>query len=143
MCGCGEKEHPASTRQAPGNFPAHEALALDPTCLHQDFAFSLTKGKPKMNPVRTVETQTTHASFMSSLPSVCANRPYEIIDYQVLVHDGTRQIRIKFHDEPIRHLGSLDLPMEKLVLIFDGYTEDEADQFMRDFRTHSFRAGGG
>ena len=123
--------------------PADEAPALAPACLHHDSAFRLTKGKPKMKPVRTVETQTTHASFMSSLPSVCANRPYEIIDNQVLVHDGTRQIRIKVHDEPIRHLGSLDLPMEKIVFVFDGYTEDEADQFMRDFRTHTFRAGGG
>jgi hypothetical protein len=96
-----------------------------------------------MKPVRTLETQTTHADFMSTLPRACSNRPYEIIDNQVIVHDGDKQIRIRIHDEPIRHLGSLDLPMEEIEFTFDGHSEDEADQFMSEYRKHTFRAGGG
>ena len=96
-----------------------------------------------MKPSRTIETQCTHAEFMASLPKACGNRPYEIIDNKVIVHDGKRQIRIEVHDEPIRHLGSLELPMERARFDFDGYNEKEADTFMSAYRVHSFRAGGG
>ena len=41
------------------------------------------------------------------------------------------------------HLGSLDLPMEKATFEFIDYTEDEADEFMKDYRKHSTRVGGG
>lgn len=96
-----------------------------------------------MKPVRTIETQSTHAEFMSSLPKACGSRPYEIIDNQVIVHDKDRQVVITVHDEPIRHLGSLDLPMEQVEFVFDGYTEEKADAFMTEYRKHTFRAGGG
>lgn len=96
-----------------------------------------------MKPKRSLETQCTHAEFMSSLPKACGNRPYEVIDNQVIVHDKNRQIRIKVHDQPIRHLGSLDLPMETIEFEFDSYTEEQADQFMREYRQHTFRVGGG
>lgn len=96
-----------------------------------------------MIPVRTIETQCTHAAFMASLPGACGNRPYEIIGNEVIVHDGARQVRIAVHDEPIRHLGSLDLPMESARFEFEGFTEEEADDFLSAYRRHTFRSGGG
>jgi len=96
-----------------------------------------------MKPSRTIETQCTHAQFMSMLPKACGNRPYEIIDNEVIVHDGERKVRIEVHDEPIRHLGSLELPMESARFDFEGYDEKEADDFMSAYRVHAFRAGGG
>ena len=66
-----------------------------------------------MNPTRMIETQCTHAEFLRELPKACGNRPYEIIDNKVIVHDADKQILITIHDEPIRHLASLSLPMEK------------------------------
>lgn len=96
-----------------------------------------------MNPIRQLETQCTHAEFMAALPKACGNRPYEIIDNQVIVHDKNRQIRITVHDQPIRHLGSLNLPMEKIEFVFDRYTEDQADTFMSEYRKHTMRTGGG
>lgn len=96
-----------------------------------------------MHPIRTIETQCSHGEFMQSLPKACGDRPYEIIDNQVIVHDKDKQVRITVHDEPIRHLGSLNLPMEKAVFDFEGYSEEEADSFMSTYRQHSFRAGGG
>lgn len=95
-----------------------------------------------MKPTRSIETQSTHAEFMTMLPKACGSKPYEIIDNQVIVHDGERQIRITVHDQPIRHLGSLDLPMEKLDFEFDGYSEAQAEFFMREYRKHACRAGG-
>lgn len=96
-----------------------------------------------MSPTRTIETQCSHAEFLSSLPAACGNRPYEIIGNEVIVHDGDRRVRIDVHDEPVRHLGSLALPMERVHFAFEGYDEAEADAFMEAYRRHTFRAGGG
>jgi len=96
-----------------------------------------------MNPIRTIETQCSHAEFMRELPSACGSRPYEIIDNQVIVHDGKKQIRITVSEEPVRQLGSLELPMEKVSFEFQDFTDDQADDFMTQYRQHTFRAGGG
>ena len=96
-----------------------------------------------MKPTRTIDTQCSHAEFMASLPTACGGLPYEIIDNQVIVHDKHKQVRITIHDEPIRHLGSLNLPMEKAEFEFDKYSEEQADVFMAAYRKHTFRAGGG
>jgi hypothetical protein len=52
---------------------------------------------------------------------------------RVIIHDRGREIQIKICDEPIRHLGSLDLPMEAITLKFIDYSETEADKFVEDF----------
>lgn len=96
-----------------------------------------------MNPVRTLEMQCTHAEFLRELPSACGNRPYEIIGERVIVHDGDREIQIKIRDEPIRHLGSLELPMEEISFKFVDHSEAEADGFMDEFHRHVMRSGGG
>lgn len=86
-----------------------------------------------MNPVRKLEMQCTLAEFLRELPVACASRPYEIAGERVTVHDRGREIQIKIRDEPIRHLGSLDLPMEEITLKFIDYTEAEADKFTEAF----------
>jgi hypothetical protein len=95
-----------------------------------------------MNPVRKLDMQCTHAEFFRELPAACLNLPYEIIGERVIVHDHGREIHIKIRDEPIRHLGSLALPMEEITLKFIDYTEAEADKFMNDFLKHIVRTGG-
>ncbi len=89
-----------------------------------------------MNPVRQLEMQCSHAEFLKELPSACDFRPYEIIGHRVIVHDGDKEIQISIHDEPIRHLGSLNLPMEEITFRFVDYTEDEAEKFMEKFHHH-------
>ena len=96
-----------------------------------------------MNPTRMIEAQCTHAEFLQELPKACGNRPYEIIDDKVIVHDADKQIQITIHHEPIRHLGSLNLPMEKATFEFIDFTESEADEFMKEYRMNSIRVGGG
>ena len=96
-----------------------------------------------MNPLRKLEMQCTHAEFLRELPFACGKRPYEIVGERIFIHDGDREIQIKIRDEPIRHLGSLDLPMEEITLKFIDYTEAEADRFMDELRHHLLRGGGG
>lgn len=95
-----------------------------------------------MNPVRKIEMQCTHAEFLRELPFACGKRPYEIIGERVIVHEKKREIQIQIRDEPIRRLGSLDLPMEEITFKFIDYTEDEASRFMDEFKTHTLRMGG-
>jgi len=95
-----------------------------------------------MNPVRKMEMQCTHAEFLRELPFACGNRPYELIGERVIVHENDREIQIRIRDEPVRHLGSLDLPMEEISFKFIDYTEDEASRFMDEFKKHTLRMGG-
>jgi hypothetical protein len=88
-----------------------------------------------MTPTYKLEMQCTHAEFLRELPSACGNRPYEIIDDKVIVYDGDRKIHIQIHDEPIRHLGSLSLPMEEITVTLDNYSNEEAERFMSYFKT--------
>ena len=86
-----------------------------------------------MNPVRTIEMDCTHAELLRELPVACGMRPYEIIGERVVVHDGNREVQIKIADRPLRHLGSLNLPVERITFKFVDYQEDEADKFLQDF----------
>jgi hypothetical protein len=95
-----------------------------------------------MNAVRTIEMQCTPAELFRELPFACAKRAYEISGDQVIVHDGARDVLIGVRQEPDRHLGSLNLPMEELTLTFNEYSEDEADAFLREFLRPIMRCGG-
>ncbi len=91
----------------------------------------------------TTEMQCTHSEFLRLLPMAIDHRPYEIVDNVVTVFDGDRTIEIVIHDEPIRHLGSLNLPMEKIEVEMPDYNENEAKEFHTSFRNHILKAGGG
>ena len=95
-----------------------------------------------MNPVRKIEMQCTHAEFLRELPFACGNNPYEVIGERVIVHEKDRDIEIRTREEPVRHLGSLNLPMEEVTFKFNDFTEEEANRFMEDFRIHVLRLGG-
>jgi len=96
-----------------------------------------------MKQVRNIETQCTHADFFRNLPTAVSNRPFEVIGNQVIVYDDDRTVKLTVVDQPLRHLGSLDLPMEKISFEFDGYSNEAADKFMNAYREHNLRCGGG
>ena len=95
-----------------------------------------------MNPVRKIEMQCTHAEFLRVLPHACGKRPYEVIGERVIFHEKDREIQIWIRDDPIKYLGSLDLPMEEIRFKFIDYSEEEADRFMDEFKKHLLRMGG-
>ncbi len=96
-----------------------------------------------MNPTFSREMQLTHSEFLRELPAALGNRTYEIIGNRVIVHDGQREIFITIRDEPIRHLGSLNLPMEEITFKFVDYTQEEAEAVLKEFDRHFMRSGGG
>ena len=96
-----------------------------------------------MQPVRSMEMQCTHAEFMQSLPAAVGQLPFEITDNRVIVYDQNKCIEIVVNDLPVRQLGSLELPMEKIEFSFPDHTEEEAEEFMKHYRKHIVRCGGG
>ena len=95
-----------------------------------------------MTPTYKIKMQCTHAEFLRELPAACHNRPFEIVGNEVVVYDGDRQIRFQIHDEPIRYLGSLALPMEEITVTFVDFSNDEAERFMSEFSKGIQRVGG-
>jgi hypothetical protein len=102
----------------------------------------LIEEETDMTPTYKLEMQCTHAEFLRELPAACGNRPYEIIGNKVIVYDRDREIRFQIRDEPIRHLGSLALPMEAITVTFVDFNNDEAERFMSEFRKGIQREGG-
>jgi len=96
-----------------------------------------------MNTTRKIETQCTHAEFFRNLPSAIDNKPFEVVGNRVVVYDQDKQINITVNEQPIKELGSLSLPMEKIEFEFSGYSDNDADDFMENYRQHNFRCGGG
>lgn len=95
-----------------------------------------------MSPIRTLEMQCTHSEFLRELPLACGKRAYDVMGERIFVHDNGREVQIDTRDEPVRHLGSLDLPMEEVTLRFNDYSEEEADRFVEDFIRPILRCGG-
>jgi hypothetical protein len=95
-----------------------------------------------MNTVRTLEMQCTHSEFLRELPLACGSRPYEVDGERIVINDGGREIQVETRTEPVRHLGSLDLPIEEVTLKLDNYSEEEADKLLEDFRRPILRCGG-
>jgi len=96
-----------------------------------------------MKSVRNIETQCTHADFFRNLPNAVNNLPFEVIENRVIVYDKERTVDITVHDEPMRKLGSLKLPMEKISFEFNGYSDEAVDEFMDNYNEHNMRCGGG
>jgi len=80
---------------------------------------------------------------MESLPKALGNKPFEITGNKVVVFDGNKQVDITVSEKPIKELGSLELPMESAEFKFENYTDDEVENFMKTYRQHSIRCGGG
>ena len=65
-----------------------------------------------------------------------------ISDDQVVIPDGDNRVTITLIEEEVKHLGSLDLPMQQVAFEFAGYSEQEMEQFMKTFDERTLRAGG-
>jgi len=90
-----------------------------------------------------IETQCDHATFFKELPDAIENRPFEVHGNLVQVFDKGKIVNITVSEEELKKLGSLTLPMERIVFDFPEHTPEEADSFMTTYRNRSIRCGGG
>ena len=93
------------------------------------------------HPTRVIEVQATEEKFVEMLKDAFGDRGYDSEGGTIRL-DGDKPVRISFHEQPERHIGSLDLPMEKVRFEFPDQSEEEADAFMETYREHTMRTGG-
>lgn len=91
----------------------------------------------------THEVQTTVGSYLREIPRAIGHMDYEVRGNRVIAHsaDGTVVIDLTYEGE--RHLGSLDLPMTKVVISVIGFEEDKAKAFLDHYDKAMMRGGGG
>ena len=94
------------------------------------------------SPVRVIDVQITEQHFKDMLTDAFSDSVQKVEGNTIHLEEGSRNVRVELHEQPNRQLGSLDLPMERVRFEFDGYSEDEADDFMERYRTASMRTGG-
>ena len=95
--------------------------------------------------VKTVthEVQTTVGAYLKEIPGALGAMDFEVRGNRVVAHseDGTVIINLTYEGE--RHLGSLDLPMTKVEIVCVGFTDGQADAFLKHYDQQMLRSGGG
>jgi hypothetical protein len=84
----------------------------------------------------------THADFFRLLPQVLAGRCWRRNGATVVVTEGHRRLRIQLAPEAERRMASLRLPVTRVSLAFDGYTEQDSAAFMARLERYFQRGGG-
>jgi len=131
--------------------PMHHEFDLDQyseiICLIYSISDQSTTGfkheELKMPTKYEIETQCDHATFFKGLPEAIENRPFEVMGNTVQVFDHGKVVNITVSKEELKKLGSLELPMERIVFNFPEHTPQEAESFMNTYRQRSMRCGGG
>lgn len=95
--------------------------------------------------VKTVthEVQTTVGAYLKELPGALGAMDYEVRGNRVIAHsaDGTVIINLTYEGE--RHLGSLDLPMTRVEVVCVGFSDAQAEAFLKNYDDQMMRMGGG
>lgn len=83
----------------------------------------------------------SHGEFLRTLPEVLGTVP-QPVDGVIAVASGGKRLTIRLAPETRRRLGALTLPVTRVELAFDGYTEEETARFLERFERAYHRAGG-
>lgn len=84
----------------------------------------------------------THSEFFRTLPAAMGEHPYTVVDHQVQAHQGGKQLSIRLDPQQERRIALLRIPYTWVHLEFNGYSQNEIDQFM-DYFNSRFQRGGG
>jgi len=95
------------------------------------------------DPVRVIDVQAKEEAFRKMLTDAFEDRPQEVEGNTIRLGGEGKPVHVSFHEQPERHLGSLDLPMEKVRFEFPDQSEEDADAFMETYRERTMRTGGG
>ena len=90
----------------------------------------------------TKEMGVSHAEFFSVLPRLLGRDEYQVRGNTVVhEHDG-KCIRFTLGPELQREIASIRLPVTRIEVSLDGFSEPEQREFMKRFDLR-FRRGGG
>ncbi len=88
------------------------------------------------------EVGLTHADFFRLLPQVLAGWCWRRSGATVIVTEGRRRLTIQLAPEAERRIASLRLPVTRVSLAFDGYTEQDSAAFIARLERYFQRGGG-
>jgi hypothetical protein len=88
------------------------------------------------------EVQIEREVFLSQLPGAVGDREYDVSGNVITVKDGDRRIRIELISEGTAKKGALRLPVKQIVLDFDGFDQQQVDEFMKHYDLATRRPGG-
>jgi hypothetical protein len=83
-----------------------------------------------------------HAEFLRLLPAALGELKVAATDGKITARAGSKRVDIVLAATATRTLAALSLPVTRVVLRLDGYTEDEAARFLSRFRLVYQRGGG-
>jgi hypothetical protein len=88
------------------------------------------------------EMAITRKEFLRNLATALPAQSYRVERDKISIESPSRQIVIALNDQHQRRIGSLQLPRMRVDFSFSGYSQAEAESFMRHIDIH-FRRGGG
>jgi len=89
------------------------------------------------------DVQSTVGAYLKEIPGALGHMDFEVRGNRVIAHEGDKTVVINLSFEGQRHLGSPDLPMTKVDIVCVGFTDDEADKFLKHYNSYMLRTGGG
>ena len=84
----------------------------------------------------------THKEFFRLLPAAVRKLNYQVMDNMIAIRDGTGTITIELEDESRRTIASLSLPVTKLSIKFNGFSDADSRIFLKHFAL-VYQKGGG
>jgi hypothetical protein len=88
------------------------------------------------------EMSISHKDFLRTLHAVLEGAPHAVSGRVVHAKWPDRSVTIYLSPEGERDLGSLELPVTRVTLEFQNFSDEQRSRFMEAFREHYQRAGG-
>ncbi len=84
----------------------------------------------------------THAEFFRLLPIALGSNQYEAYDNGASLNADGRSIHLDLGPESVRQIALLSIPRTPVIMTLDGFTDQEAEDFMVNF-DRAYQRGGG
>lgn len=84
----------------------------------------------------------THREFFRLLPRAIDGKPCRQSGNTLIIDGAPGSIRISLSSESVRRLGGLNLPVTRMRLELDGFSDAQAREFLRRF-DRAYQKGGG
>jgi hypothetical protein len=89
------------------------------------------------------EVEGTVAEYLREIPGALGHMDFEVRGNRVIGHSDQGTVVINLTYEGERHFGSLDLPLTNVEIICLGYTDAQAEEFLKHYDARMLRGGGG
>jgi len=90
----------------------------------------------------TREMSITHDDFFRLLPGAISNAPFSTQQNEINIDTGKGSVTISLAAESLRKIASIQLPVTRMTMKFNGFTDDDRAEFLARFNLAYQRGGG-